>query len=299
MIWLIGNKGMLGSDVEQMLIQSSYQYCASDLDVDITDNNALKKFIESNKIDWIINCSAYTAVDKAEDEKEKAFAINADGVYNIACIAQKTEASFIHISTDYVFDGEKDKAYCEDDMENPTSVYGRSKYEGEKNIKENCATYFIIRTAWLYGANGNNFVRTMIKLFNERDEVRVVDDQWGSPTFTKDVAGAVMSIIQQNSDKFGIYHFTNEGRTNWYEFACEIYARARKHGIVNRDVRIVPITTSEYPTKAIRPKNSYLSKEKIIRELGVSCRSWQDALEEFIGEMTAPHHKPTNSRLSS
>lgn len=282
MIWLIGNKGMLGTEVGEAMRGASIQYLASDIEVDITDYDRLHDFSIGRKINWIINCSAYTAVDRAEEEKEKAFAINAEGAGNIARIAAETGAVMIHISTDYVFDGEKEGPYSENDRPNPTGVYGLSKLSGEEKVRQACPRHFILRTAWLYGKNGANFVHTMLRLFNERDEVRVVADQWGSPTCAKDLAAAILSIVNGNSSKYGIFNFTNEGRTNWHEFSMEIYARARQSGITGREVRIVPITTPEYPTKARRPMNSYLSKEKIQRELGIACRPWRDALAEFV-----------------
>ena len=286
MIWLIGNRGMLGSDVEEMLKTRSVPYVASDADIDITDYAMLRNFASSKEIDWIINCAAYTAVDKAEEERDKAYSINADGAHNIARVAKDSGATLIHVSTDYVFDGEKNGPYIEDDETNPLGVYGQSKRAGEQRIMSAMDRYFIIRTAWLYGAEGNNFVRTMIRLFRERGEVRVVADQWGSPTYTKDLADTLISAASRASFRFGIYHFTNEGRTNWYDFAREIYNQALRYGHVKREVKIIPITTAEYPTKARRPKNSYLSKEKIIRELGIECRTWQKALEEYI--LTSP-----------
>jgi dTDP-4-dehydrorhamnose reductase len=287
MIWLIGNRGMLGSDVEEMLKTRSVPYVASDLDIDITDYTALRDFASSRDIGWIINCSAYTAVDNAEEERDKAFSINADGAHNIARVAKDSGAKLVHVSTDYVFDGEKTGPYVENDETNPLGAYGQSKLAGEQRIISAMEPYFIIRTAWLYGAKGNNFVRTMLRLFRERNEVKVVADQWGSPTYTKDLANTLISVANGNASRFGIYHFTNEGRTNWHEFAKEIYSLARRNGLINREVNIIPIAASEYPTKARRPKNSYLSKEKIGRELGVECRDWRKALEEFI--LTSPH----------
>ena len=211
--------------------------------------------------------------------------INADGVLNIARIAQETGAVLVHVSTDYVFDGEKPESYREDDTTNPIGAYGESKLAGERHVESVMKRFFIIRTAWLYGETGKNFVNTMLRLFRERDEVRVVADQWGSPTFTRDLAAAIVTITERNSEQYGIYHYTNEGRTTWHEFAVAIYDLARQHGLIDRDVRITPITTAEYPTKARRPKNSYLSKEKIIRELGVQCRPWRKALEECIANL--------------
>lgn len=285
MIWLIGNKGMLGSDVDFFLKETHKDYTASDIEVDITDLEQLKRFISDKKIDWIINCSAYTAVDKAEDEPEKAFKINTEGALNIAKIAREKEAKLIHISTDYVFDGEKNGSYTEDDDPNPMGAYGKSKLEGEKNIQNLIEKYFIFRTAWLYGKNGNNFVYTMLRLFKEKEAVKVVSNQWGTPTHTKDLAGTIIKIIQDKSDKYGIYHFTNEGRTNWYEFAKEIYERAKKHKLIKKNINIIPITTEEYPTKAVRPKNTYMSKEKIKSSFGLNIRDWGNSLEDFLKDI--------------
>ncbi len=285
MIWLIGNKGMLGSNVETLLKRQSMPCITTDIDVDITDYAALRDFAAPHKIDWIINCSAYTAVDAAEDERDRAFRINADGVLNIARVADEKDAALVHVSTDYVFDGETAEAYHEDDATNPIGTYGESKLAGERHIASSMKRFFILRTAWLYGETGKNFVLTMIRLFRERDEVRVVADQWGSPTYAGDLAAAIVTIVRSDSTRFGIYHYTNEGRINWFEFAREICTLARRQGLIDRDVRIVPIATDEYPTKARRPKNSYLSKEKIIRELGVQCRDWRVALEECIGNL--------------
>lgn len=282
MIWLIGNKGMLGSEVEPLLGESGRECVVSDKEVDITDYNQLRDFAGEKTISWIVNCSAYTAVDRAEDEPEAARAVNSRGVQNIARLASEKKARLIHISTDYVFDGTKDGAYTEEDSPNPRGVYGSSKLEGEKSIQGALEEYFILRTAWLYGENGPNFVNTMLHLFGGRNEVRVVDDQWGSPTFAIDLAGAIVRIIEKRADRYGIFHFTNEGRTNWYEFAKEIHQLARERGIVQKEVNIVPIPTEQYPTRAVRPRNSLLSKEKIKRELGVECREWKIALEEYI-----------------
>lgn len=282
MIWLIGNRGMLGADVERLLERRSLSYRTSDTDVDITDYGALRAYAASYPVDWIINCSAYTAVDAAEDERERAFLVNAEGVLNIARVAKDIGAALVHVSTDYVFDGEKVDAYREDDPTNPIGAYGESKLAGERNVISAMDRHFIVRTAWLYGERGKNFVHTMIRLFREREEVRVVADQWGSPTFTRDLAAALVTVAERNSDRYGIYHYTNDGRATWHEFAQAIYDLSRRHGLVDRDVRIVPITTAEYPTKARRPKNSYLSKEKMIRDLGVRCRPWREALEECI-----------------
>ena len=284
MVWLIGNKGMLGSDVEKLLQKQDIDHIASDFEVDITDIDCLREFADKKRIEWVINCAAYTAVDRAEDDPEKAFKINADGAFNIAEIAREIGAKLIHISTDYVFDGEKHGPYTENDAPNPIGVYGKSKLQGEENVLKTTDKHFIIRTAWLYGKNGSNFVHTMFRLFRERETVKVVSDQWGSPTYTGDLAGPIIKILSEDSDKYGIYHFTNEGKTNWYEFAVEIYKKAKHYRSLEKEVEIVPIGTAEYPTKVKRPKNSYMLKDKIKKAFGLKIRNWQDALDDFIKE---------------
>jgi dTDP-4-dehydrorhamnose reductase len=286
MIWLIGNKGMLGQEVEKLFKRKRLSYLVSDKEVDITDYPILQEFTKNIELAWIINCSGYTEVDKAEKEIEKAFLINRDGVRNISKIATEKQAKLIHLSTDYVFDGKKDTrlSYREDEKTEPINLYGESKLAGEKEIKETFKKYFIIRTAWLYGRGGKNFVSTMLKLFKEKEEIKVVSDQWGSPTYTADLAEVILKIINNDSDRFGIYHFTNEGVTNWYEFAREIYRKSKQLGIIdsNKEVKIRGIETKEYPTPAQRPKCSWLSKEKIKRELNLDIRNWEDALTDFL-----------------
>jgi len=286
MIWLIGNKGMLGQEVEKLFRRKRLSYLASDKEIDIRDYLILQEFIKNIELSWIINCSGYTDVDKAEKEIEKAFLINRDGVRNISKIALKKQAKLVHISTDYVFNGKKDTHlfYTEDDKTEPINLYGESKLAGEREIKENLKKYFIIRTAWLYGMSGKNFVSTMLKLFKEKEEIKVVSDQWGSPTYSVDLAEVILKMINNDSDKFGIYHFTNEGVTNWYEFARDIYRKSKKLGIIdsNKEVEIRSIETKEYPTPAQRSKWSLLSKEKIKRELSLDIRNWEDALTDFL-----------------
>jgi dTDP-4-dehydrorhamnose reductase len=283
MIWLVGNRGMLGSEVHRRLQARKLDHIATDLEVDITDPQALNAFSGPLALSWIVNCSAYTAVDRAEDEPEQAFRINAEGVRNLALTARLKKARLLHISTDYVFDGRKEEAYLETDTPNPLGIYGHSKLQGELHIRENIDSHVILRTAWLYGPDGNNFVRTMLRLFQERAEVRIVADQWGSPTLAGDLADVILQIITRDTLEYGTFHFTNEGRTNWFEFSSLILELAEKHHLLNREVRLLPITTEQYPTKALRPANSYLSKEKIKAVFGIPVRPWQEALTEFIG----------------
>lgn len=285
MIWLIGNRGMLGIEVEELLKKHKINYVASDQEVDITNIDELREFSADKHITWIINCAAYTAVGKAEDEPDLAFKLNAAGPLNIAKIAIAKNAKLIHISTDYVFDGAKEGAYTEEDTPNPINIYGASKYKGELNIQENLGEYFIIRTSWLYGKYGNNFVKTMLQLFKKNDDISVVDDQWGSPTYAGDLAALIVQIISHNSSAYGIYNFTNEGRINWFIFASRIYKQAQALGLINRHVQLRPTNTNHYRTKAKRPLNSYLSKEKVIGTFDAKLTPWGKSLVELINRL--------------
>jgi len=288
MIWLIGNKGMLGSDIENLLKKKGMIYWASDREVDIIDYKALDKYVKDKEISWVINCAGYTRVDKAEEEIKESFRLNRDGVRNLALFSSKREIKLIHISTDYVFDGRQKVsavvAYSEDDKTKPINIYGKSKLAGEGEIKKILNEHFIIRTAWLYGLQGNNFVYTMLRLFQERDVIKVVEDQCGSPTYTADLAGAILKIIEDDSVSYGIYHFTNKGVTNWYEFARTIYKKAKRLGLIedNKKVEIQPVKTEDYPTTARRPKCSVLSTEKIEKEFNLKIRDWDKALDDFL-----------------
>lgn len=285
MIWLTGNKGMLGSDVEQKLSAREKSFIVSDREVDITDISCIESFLSKKNctsLHYIINCAAYTAVDKAESEPENAFSLNSIGPGNLAKVAKKTGAALIHISTDYVFDGTKADSYNEDDPTNPLSVYGKSKLEGEKNIQNEIEHYFILRTAWLYGKNGKNFIKTMIALFEKRDELSIVADQKGNPSYTKDLADVIMVIINRHSNKYGIYHVTNAGETTWFNLAKEILKYCKEKAKITKDVRLLPITTKEYPTPATRPANSCLNKAKLKDQLGIEMRLWTTALYDFL-----------------
>ncbi len=287
MIWLIGNKGMLGSEVEKLLKEQGLTYWASDKEVDIGDYKALEKFGKDKEIKWVVNCAGYTKVDKAEEEIDEAFRINKDGARNIALFSTKRQIRLIHISTDYVFEGRQEggaAAYNEDDKTNPINIYGKSKLVGEEEIKKISEEYFIIRTAWLYGKQGNNFVYTMLNLFKEKEVIRVVDDQWGSPTSAADLTEIILKIIKDDVNKYGIYHFTNEGVTNWYEFARAIYSKAKKLDLISdsKKVEIKSIKTEDYPTAAKRPRYSVLSKEKIKKEFNLKIRDCDKALEDFL-----------------
>jgi dTDP-4-dehydrorhamnose reductase len=285
MIWLVGSRGMLGQDVVRCLDELRLTHVDSDLDCDITDPMAVHRFAAGHHITWIVNCSAYTAVDKAEDEEERAEAVNAVGPANLGRMASELGARIIHISTDYVFDGNASSPYLEDALPAPRGAYGRTKKKGEKLLAEATREHFIVRTAWIYGVHGKNFVYTMLKLMNERNEVQVVNDQRGSPTYTRDLVGALCTIIQKDSQAFGIYHYTNEGETTWFDFARAIYELGRQRGLIRRECQVRPITADLYPTKAARPKYSVLSKLKVKQTFCLAIPTWQDGLSSFFSEL--------------
>lgn len=245
-------------------------YCP--ITLDITNPVAVMNLVQSINPEIIINCAAFTAVDLCESEKERAYRINAIGAKNLAIAAKDFDATLVQVSTDYVFDGENNKPYTEEDTPNPNSVYGSTKLEGEKFVQEICDKHFIIRTAWLYGI-GKNFVRTMIRLMDEKKDIRVVRDQYGCPTSAMELAKAIVSLM--DTKEYGIYHGVCDGGTTWYEFAVEIF---KQLGV---DVKVTPIETSDYPTPAKRPAYSILSNSKL-KKLGIHMKPWKEALKEYI-----------------
>lgn len=284
MVWLIGCKGMLGTEVARQLKNSNIDYIGTDIDVDITKLEVLEDFANKNpKIDWIINCSAYTAVDKAEDDKDFANLLNNIGPKNISSVAKKINAKMIHISTDYVFDGTGNIPYTEDMDVKPIGVYGQTKADGEKSVIDSGCEYYIFRTAWLYGYDGKNFVYTMLKLMESKQELSVVSDQKGTPTFAGDLANCVIkTITSKNQIPCGIYHCTDLGEITWYDFACEIYKQGKATGKLTNECKINPCSTDEFPTKAKRPAYSVLSKEKIQQALGITLPMWNESLNVFM-----------------
>ncbi len=284
MVWLIGCKGMLGTEIARQLKNSNIDYIGTDIDVDITKLEVLEDFANKNpKIDWIINCSAYTAVDKAEDDKDFANLLNNIGPKNISSVAKKINAKMIHISTDYVFDGTGTTPYTEDMDVKPIGVYGQTKADGEKSVIDSGCEYYIFRTAWLYGYDGKNFVYTMLKLMESKQELSVVSDQKGTPTFAGDLANCVIkTITSKNQISCGIYHCTDLGEITWYDFACEIYKQGKATGKLSNECKINPCSTDEFPTKAKRPAYSVLSKEKIQQALGIALPMWNESLNVFM-----------------
>lgn len=284
MVWLIGCKGMLGTEIARQLKNRNIDYIGTDIDVDITKLEVLEDFANKNpKIDWIINCSAYTAVDKAEDDKDFANLLNNIGPKNISSVAKKINAKMIHISTDYVFDGTGNIPYTEDMDVKPIGVYGQTKADGEKSVIDSGCEYYIFRTAWLYGYDGKNFVYTMLKLMESKQELSVVSDQKGTPTFAGDLANCVIkTITSKNQIPCGIYHCTDLGEITWYDFACEIYKQGKATGKLSNECKINPCSTDEFPTKAKRPAYSVLSKEKIQQALGITLPTWNESLSVFM-----------------
>jgi dTDP-4-dehydrorhamnose reductase len=287
MIWLMGNRGMLGTELSLLLEGEGLPRLGTDRELSILDPEALRVFASDKKIDWIVNCAAYTAVDRAEDEIELCTALNVEGPRNLAKLAKEIGASLLHISTDYVFHGTATRPYLEDDEVGPTGVYGRTKAEGEKALLENCPRSVIVRTAWLYGKHGPNFVTTMLRLMGEKEEIGVVGDQQGTPTWARDLSRALLTIVTSPRPRYGIYHFTNEGVTTWHEFATEIQRLAMERGILKRACRIKKLTTAEYPTKARRPAYSVLSKKKIAAEYKLVIPEWKTSLASYITEIEA------------
>ncbi|WP_252228853.1 MULTISPECIES: dTDP-4-dehydrorhamnose reductase [unclassified Clostridium] len=278
MILVTGANGQLGYDVIKELKKRNIECIGTTRkELDITNYNEVSKYIEGLKPECVIHCAAYTAVDKAEDEEEICAKVNVYGTENIAKVCKIINAKMIYISSDYVFDGTGNKPHEIDETPNPLSFYGKSKYNGELEVKKYLEKYFIVRTSWVFGANGNNFVKTMLKLGKEKESLNVVCDQIGSPTYTADLA--VLLCDMAVSEKYGIYHATNEGFCSWAEFAEEIMR------IANLDCKINYISTSEYKTKAIRPLNSRLSKKCIVKSRFSDLPYWKKSLDKQIKEL--------------
>jgi dTDP-4-dehydrorhamnose reductase len=286
MIWVIGKDGMLGSELARQLDLVSAEWTGTDREVSITSLAQLRETSTRRHPMWIVNCAAYTAVDRAEEEVGAAYSLNSDGPGNIGRIASEAGAQFIQISTDYVFDGTATAPYREDTPVRPLGVYGASKAKGEVAALKQCADTYIIRTAWLYGRTGSNFVRTLLRLMTERDLVRVVNDQHGTPTNAGDLARVIIEITGKDLRRPGIYHYSNEGQTTWYEFALAIREEAMEAGILRKTCEIVPISTAEYPTKTRRPQYSVLSKSKIADAFGLRIPQWRESLHTYFRDQS-------------
>lgn len=277
-ILVTGVKGQLGYDVLKELKKRNIECIGAGREqFDITQTNEVYHFIESYQPDAVIHCSAYTAVDKAEDEKELCYQVNVEGTKNIAMVCKKINAKMLFVSTDYVFSGSGTEPHEIEEETDPLGVYGKTKLQGECIVKDILDHYFIVRTSWVYGKNGNNFVKTMLRIGKNQPEVNVVSDQIGSPTYTTDLAFLICDMIQ--TQKYGLYHATNEGYCSWAEFAQEIFKQAGYSTKVNF------ISTEQYPTKAQRPKNSKLSKKSLEKADFSKLPLWQDAVKRYIKEL--------------
>lgn len=280
-ILVTGAHGQLGTEFNFLTsLAETNNFVFADRNVlDITDTESVTELFNREKFFAVINCAGYTAVDKAEIEKDMAFAINSTAAGNLALVALKTGARFIHFSTDFVFDGKSSIPYNEEDKTKALSVYGKSKLAGEEFVLKNNSDAVLIRTSWLYSSFGNNFLKTILRLANERDQLKIIFDQVGTPTYARDLAEAILKIVSADEWKPGIYHYSNEGTASWYDFAVAI-----KH-ISGFNTPILPIETMEYPTPAERPKYSVLNKKKIKTTFGMEVPYWRDSLQRCIARL--------------
>lgn len=277
-ILITGANGQLGSEIRVASAQfPQFRFFFTDVtELDICNREAVHAYMAENHIDVIVNCAAYTAVDKAEDDAETCYRINRDAVKNLAEAAREYKLDIIHVSTDYVFDGKSYLPYTEVMPVNPSSVYGKSKLEGERILMEICPEAVIVRTSWLYSSFGNNFVKTMLRLGQERDKLNVIFDQVGTPTYAADLAVALLSILAAGKPAAGIYHYSNEGVCSWYDFTRSI------HRLAGISCDLVPIESKEYPVRTPRPHFSVLNKAKIKQTYGIEIPHWEDSLEKCI-----------------
>lgn len=277
-VLVTGVSGQLGYDVVRELTGRGIDAVGtSSRDMDITDAVRVEQMIKEAAPDAVIHCAAYTAVDAAEDDEENCRKVNVNGTQNIANVCKALDIKMLHVSTDYVFGGQGEQPWKPEDKQDPQSVYGRTKYEAELAVQNTLEKYFIVRVAWTYGINGKNFVKTMLRLAETHNRITVVNDQFGSPTYTHDLAKLLADMIQ--TKEYGVYHASNEGFCSWYEFACAIFEKA---GI---KMEVVPVTTEEYGAKAPRPQNSRLCKDKLTDKGFDRLPPWQDALERYLAEL--------------
>lgn len=277
-ILVTGVRGQLGHDVVDELTRRGIEAVGVDIEeMDVTDSKSVDSVIRAAAPDAVIHCAAYTAVDAAEENEELCRKVNGEGPRNIAGVCRQMDIKMLYISTDYVFEGNGDNFWRPEDECNPQSVYGQTKYEGEQAVQEILEKYFIVRIAWAFGVNGNNFVKTMLKLAKTHDTIRVVDDQVGSPTYTYDLARLLVDMVL--TDRYGIYHATNEGICSWYEFARAIFEDA------GLQVNVIPVSTEEYGAKAPRPANSRLDKAKLEENGFEKLPPWRDALQRFLRQL--------------
>lgn len=283
-VLVTGATGQVGSEVVSAMHRLGHDVIAPGRSgLDLMQPSQVEHRVTLLVPDWIINCAAYTQVDRAESELEQAMTVNRDSAAALARAAAARNARLLHISTDFVFDGSRSRPYREDDLPNPLGVYGRSKLEGEQAVREALPGAVILRTAWVYGVHGHNFVKTMLRIAGEGRPLRVVDDQTGTPTWARDIAGAITSLVQ--ADAAGLYHYTSAGSVSWCGFAGAILSAAAQAGFEIRTQAVEPITTADYPTPARRPAYSVLDTGKIQAQLGLSIPDWRDSLMTMLGEL--------------
>ncbi|HLP04853.1 MAG TPA: dTDP-4-dehydrorhamnose reductase [Paludibacter sp.] len=287
-ILITGSNGQLGNEMQQASKKHPrFNFLFTDVaELNICDKVALSGYVQSNQVNVIVNCAAYTAVDKAEDDAESCYRINRDAVRNIGEVANENNLKVVHVSTDYVFDGTNHIPYTENQPVCPATVYGKSKLAGEQVLLETCSKAAIIRTSWLYSTFGSNFVKTMIKLGTERDTLNVIFDQVGTPTYAADLAEAILQLLAHDNFIPGIYHYSNEGVCSWYDFTKTI------HRLAGITCNVQPIETKDFPTRTPRPHYSVLNKAKIKSTYGISISHWEESLEQCIGKLDLP--KPVN-----
>lgn len=278
-VLVTGVKGQLGYDIVKECEKRNIDAIGVDIEeMDITNPAQVEEVIKEAQVDAVIHCAAWTAVDKAEEQVDLCRKVNKDGPANIAKVCEELDIPMMYFSTDYVFNGLGEEPWMEYEEREPLNVYGQTKYEGELEV-ERLKKYFTIRISWVFGLNGNNFIKTMLRLGKERGEVSVVNDQVGSPTYTYDLAKLCVDMIQ--TDKYGTYHATNQGYCSWYEFACEIFKQA------GMNVKVNPVDSSAFPAKAVRPKNSRMNQTELDRNGFDRLPTWQDALERYLKEIQA------------
>lgn len=280
-ILVTGANGQLGTCIKAIAKNYPlYNFVFADSSsLDITNRNQVLQYMSNSQFDYIINCAAYTAVDLAEDHKEKAFEINVKGVENLTIACKRFSCTLLHVSTDFVFNGKKNAPYLEEDNTHPLNYYGASKLNGEQIIQQALSKYVIIRTSWLFSEFGNNFVKTMVRLGQEKKELSIVADQYGSPTYAIDLAHILLTFIASSSTRYGLYHFSNHGATTWYNFAAEIFK------LQNQDIRLHKTTSKQFASRAIRPKYSVLETKKVKETLNIDIRNWQSALKEMLSRL--------------
>ena len=289
-ILITGAQGQVGKELVSIANQRGFDdNAAGQTELDITQLKNIESYVEVLQPDLVINAAAYTAVNKAEEEQDITYAINRDGTANLAAVSKEKNIPLLHISTDYVFDGTKSEAYSENDAVSPLGIYGISKWQGEETIRQTLPEHIILRVAWVFGAQGNNFVKTMLRLAKDRDELSVVADQFGRPSPAKDIAKTLIILAEQYQKEktleWGTYHYCGDEKVSWCGFAKEILKQAKEQGLIEKDIKVNAITTAEYQDPTKRPANSMLDCEKIKNTFGIEMPSWKESLNQVLTEL--------------